>query len=597
MDKYPSIKDKDFYTKISEIYKRFEIPKRKKSFKEICFPKKYELQLPQKFMENFINPNTPYKGILVYHRIGAGKTCTGIRIAETWKKIKKIIVVLPASLKGNFRNELRTLCADNNYLKADERERLKKLTPHDTEYKKIMEKSNARIDEYYKIYSYNKFIELAQENKINLKNSILIIDEVQNMVSEGGTFYKQLYDLIHKAPKDLRVVLLSATPMFDKPNEIALTMNLLRLENEMPTGKEFNKMFISTKKRHGELEFKTKNMSLFKKYLKGYVSFFRGAPAYVYPKLIIRYVNCVMSDFQYKAYKDVLEREKEKFIQRNKIKNKKVHKRKNYLNDYNLTVKNLPNNFFIGTRIVSNVVFPNRIIGENGLESFKGSKITKDLEMYSTKFYKIINKVMRSYGKIFIYSGFTEFGGIKSLCRVLDTFGFSDYMKTGSGKKRYAVWSGNETQQEKDEIRSVYNNPNNLLGQKIKIFIGSSAAKEGLSLTAVRQVHILEPYWNQARLEQVIGRASRFCSHKDVDEEKRVCKVYIYIAVFPEDRPEAEKKIYKESVDQHIHHLAEQKNKLIKEFEKAIIEASIDCELNKNSTVAEGDDEDIVCEK
>ena len=71
--------------------------------------------------------------------------------------------------------------------------------------------------EYYKIYSYNKFIEHVQNKEIKLNNTLLIIDEIQNMVSEEGTYYTELYKLIKSAPSDLRTVLLSATPMLDKP--------------------------------------------------------------------------------------------------------------------------------------------------------------------------------------------------------------------------------------------------------------------------------------------------------------------------------------------------------------------------------------------
>ena len=87
-------------------------------------PEKYELQLPQQFVSQYINPDTPYKGVLVYHRIGAGKTCTAIRIGEEWKGKKKIIVVLPASLKGNFRSELRSQCANDDYLTNKEKQNI-----------------------------------------------------------------------------------------------------------------------------------------------------------------------------------------------------------------------------------------------------------------------------------------------------------------------------------------------------------------------------------------------------------------------------------------------------------------------------------------
>ena len=145
---YPKVNDSDFYQFINKKFSKFKIPKENKSLEEFCFPEKYQLQIPQKFLSEFINPNTPYKGLLVFHQIGSGKTCTAISIAENFKKIKKVIIVVPASLKGNFRSELRSQCADDTYLSAKERGLLKILKPSSEEYQKIIEKSDAKIDEY-----------------------------------------------------------------------------------------------------------------------------------------------------------------------------------------------------------------------------------------------------------------------------------------------------------------------------------------------------------------------------------------------------------------------------------------------------------------
>lgn len=578
--KYPDIQDDEFYNKIYEIYKDYKIPKKKKSLEDICFPKKFDLQNSQKLLGQYINPKTPYTGILVYHRIGAGKTCTAVQIGEAWKKHRRIIVVVPASLKGNFRNELRSLCAGANYLKDEERKLLQDFHPSSVEYQNIIEKSDERIDKYYEIYSYNKFIEMAQNKEINLKNAILIIDEIQNMVSEEGTYYNVLYKLIHKSPKDLRVVLLSATPMFDKPQELALTINLLRPKKEIPTGREFDKKFVKIiKTKNGGFKYEAKNLDLFKHSMKGLVSYFRGAPPHVFPEMKIKYVKCIMSDFQYSAYKGVLKHEAS-MADFKSIKKKVIE---------SLSVTKLPNNFFIGTRFVSNVVFPNRKVGDEGFKSFKGKKILKDLDIYSCKFYRIMTKINNSSGKVFVYSGFKEEAGIKSFARVLEAYGYKNYVKEGEGVKRYAIWSGDEDINLKEEIKSVYNQKNNLNGSKLKVLILSPAAKEGISLAGVRQAHILEPYWNMARLQQIIGRGSRFCSHKDLPEEKRNIKVYIYIATHP-DEPE--------TVDQYINYLAYQKNKLVGEFEKAIKESAIDCKLFKNANYyADLDDEEFVCDK
>jgi hypothetical protein len=275
-----------------------------------------------------------------------------------------------------------------------------------------------------------------------------------------------------------------------------------------------------------------------------------------------------MSYFQYASYKAILRNEQKD----NSSKRKKVNK--------NLNVSELPNNFFIGTRYVSNIVFPNKKIGDDGLESFTKLKILNGLETYSTKFFNIINRIQRSSGKVFIYSSFKEFAGLKSFIKVLEAYGYKNYAGHGEGTKRFAIWSGDEDMNYKEEIKTVFNMPNNLNGSKLKIILGSSSIKEGVSFKGVRQVHIIDPYWNLPRLEQVIGRASRFCSHKDLDKEKRNVKVYIYLSIHQSEP---------ETIDQYIYKLSMRKNKLVSEFEKAIKEAAIDCELNLNANISKND--------
>lgn len=560
---YPKIDDEDFYSRINKKYKRHEIPKKKKPFRQICFPTDFQLQIPQKFLANYINPKTPYKGILIFHRIGAGKTCTAVNIAEGWKEHRKIIVVVPASLIGNFRNELRSLCAGNIYLSQREREKLKQLHPSSSEYKEIIQKSDKKIDKYYSIYSYNKFVSLAEDGDLKLKNSVLIIDEVQNMVSETGKYYRILYDAIHNAPASLRVILLSATPMFDKPIEIALTMNLLRLPYEFPIGKEFDRMFIDRKCRIDRpVKCNAKNMDMFKEMIKGYVSYYRGAPPYVFPESTVRIVKCEMSDFQYKSYLAVLTDEE---------KSKSGSRLRGFQTG---EITELPNSFFIGTRMISNVAFPNKDISEDGYLSLKGKNITEKLDIYSTKFYKILNRIKASRGPVFVYSNFKEYGGIKSFVKVLKANGFGNYLDKGEGRKRYAVWTGDVKYESREEIKAVFNQQSNYNGSKIKIILGSPSTKEGISFFNVRQVHILEPYWNYSRILQIIGRAVRYCSHKNLPKDDRNVKVYIYLATHPYE---------KMTIDQYIMNLALQKNRLIQQFELGLKEAAVDCSLFKNA--------------
>lgn len=579
MSRYPSIEDDEFYDKIDKIYKQFKIPKNKLSMNEYCKPKAFNLQAPQKFLPQYIGPKTPYKSILIYHRIGAGKTCSAIQIAEKWKSKKRIVFVLPASLKGNFKSELRGLCGGNDYLTPSERVELAKHQPSDDKYIEIVHRSDKRIEKYYDIYSYNKFVEYIKEGSMKLKNAILFIDEIQNMVSTTGTYYKQLYDLIHSSSKDLRIVLLSATPMFDRPVEIALTINLLRPINEIPTGREFEKMFIKERVVNDKVFYSTQNMDVFKNMIKGYVSYYMGAPAFTFPTMTVKYVECEMSSFQYSIYKQIIKHENEERNVNRRAVLTSVPSREEVVN-----ASDLPNNFYIGARFVANVVYPNKKINEYGLSSFTDDKIRDDLAKYSCKLDKIMTNIRRARGKVFLYSGFKEFAGLRTVVKVLEAFGYKNYLHHGPGRKRFAVWSGDESADTKDEIRVVYNRPDNLYGERLKIVLGSPSIKEGVSFKAVRYVHVLEPYWNRSRLEQVVGRASRFCSHVDLPEEERDVKVYVYVAMHP-DEPV--------TVDQYIRKLSETKNKIIRQFETAIKEAAIDCRLNKSAN--ETNEDQIQC--
>lgn len=567
MAKYPKIEDKDFYKKISTIFNKFKIKDKKLNLDDICYPDKFKLQIPQQMVSNFINPSTPYKGILLFHQIGAGKTCAAVSIAENFKKKLNILVVTPASLMGNFYKELRSECTGDDYLKPKDRNSLSKLGPNSAKYKEMIKKVNTKINKYYTVLSYNKFVEKLENKKIKLDNTLLIIDEVQNIVSEHGSYYRIIYNAIKKAPDTNRIVLLSGTPIFDKPIEIGLTLNLLKLKNEFPTGSKFNEKFLTVKRKDGENIYKAKNLDMFKKLCRGYISYYRGAPPVAFPRKNMYIVNCKMSDYQYKSYKTVATDE----------------------GPFRTgDILNLPNNFFIGSRQISNIAYPKKLIGEEGYKKFSGQCLQmSNLKEYSIKFYKILKKIKKSEGPVFIYSNFKEYGGIKSFVKILKYHKFKNYKDFGPGLNRYAIWSGDEKHELKEELKDIYNLDKNKNGSKLKIILGSPSIKEGVSLLRVSEVHILEPYWNLSRLNQVIGRAVRFCSHKDLKKKDREVDIYIYIATHPKD---------KMTIDRYILEMAYSKNDIISKFEMALKQSAIDCKLNYHGNVY-NKEEHIECVK
>jgi len=562
---------------ITKEFKKYKIPVSNEKMEEFCLPKKFTLQPQQKLLPDLLtskmSPWTVYpniRGILVFHQIGAGKTCTAISITEQFKKKVNIVVVLPAALIGNFVTELRSECPGDEYLTSDERNKLKNLKPGDNQFEKIIKKSDERIEKYYTIYSYHKFVALIQEEKIKkLNNTLLIIDEVQNMISMNGTFYKSLQKVVDSSDDSLKIILLSATPMFDRPVEIALTLNLLKKDDLLPITK-FNQEYMDITTNSKETTYRAINMKDFRSKVKNLISYYRGAPPQAYPKAEFKTVKCNMSDFQYKSYLTSLSTE-DKFI-RGSFKN--------------ADILNMPQNFFLGPRFISNVSFPNKSIGEMGYSSFRGQALQiQNIGEYSIKFFKIYQKINKADGPVFVYSNFKELGGIRCFVKFLEHHGWKNYKTYGEGKKRFALWSGDEPHHVKDEVKFIFNQKSNEDGSKIKIMIGSPSIKEGVSLLRVQQVHMMEPYWNMSRMLQIMGRAVRFCSHKDVPKSKRVVKIYLYLATYPGEK----------TIDQYIWSLAKKKNKLINQFEMALKESAFDCELFYNRNYYPTDETELKC--
>jgi hypothetical protein len=113
----------------------------------------------------------------------------------------------------------------------------------------------------------------------------------------------------------------------------------------------------------------------------------------------------------------------------------------------------------------------------------------------------------------------------------------------------------------------------------------TSSGAEGIDLKNTRYVHIMEPYWHHVRINQVIGRARRICSHTDLEPEYRNVKIYLYMSLFPLNM---DKEIFSilvvkdeyKTTDEMLYNIMERKRKLSKMFLDTIKEASIDCIVN-----------------
>jgi hypothetical protein len=143
---------------------------------------------------------------------------------------------------------------------------------------------------------------------LSKSNGLLIIDEIQNLISGTGTNYRRLYYALryYSNPK-FKTVFLTGTPIYDKPYEIGLLINLMRPRVIFPDGREqFNEIFVDPETS----EFI--NRDHFKNMCSGYISYFKGGNpvAYPYKKTVVMYHR--MESYQYDKYKSKLIKEVEK---------------------------------------------------------------------------------------------------------------------------------------------------------------------------------------------------------------------------------------------------------------------------------------------
>jgi hypothetical protein len=250
------------------------------------------------------------------------------------------------------------------------------------------------------------------------------------------------------------------------------------------------------------------------------------------------------------------------------------------------------------------------------------------LKTLSPKLLKMLENIQNptNEGLHLIYSQFRHVEGIGIIKLILEANGYAEFKiksvpgsaswelvenEEDVGKPMFALYTGTESEEEKEIIRNIYNgdwgfvpksivdkiqakSSNNLYGEIIKVLMITAAGAEGINLRNTRFVHITEPYWHNTRLEQVIGRAKRICSHEQLPEPLRTIKVFLYISYFGEDiLPKVNETLqthdldpndptHVETTDEYLLRIANSKEKLNKTFLKAIKETSMDCTLYKN---------------
>ena len=671
---YPEVDDNDFqkiiYEKREFYTNRF--PERKelvdykdiKEYRDTICTGEFKLTNQQLFLSNFINPNTPYKGVLICHGTGVGKTCSAIAIAENFKEMvkkynTKIYVLVPGPLlKEQWKNEL-IKCTKNTYFNNIDQSEYK-----DANEKKTLENlAKANALQYYKIKTSKGFYKQVLGHKIiekdnnkkkyrktddgdyerdqsidkleNLNNTLLIIDEAHGMT---GNEYGMALKKIISNSKNLKIVLLTATPMKNLADDIIELINYLR-----PVDDPILRDNVFTSDRNYLMNAKPNGLEYLKKMCQGYISYYRGVDPLTFavqndqgeiPKeLDFTYVvRCVMEEFQLIGY-NIVKKEIDDSLERKStdianfvipiLENKElvpssgIESIKKIINILNTNKKDylekLKNKFF---KDVENI---NDIIKESGNRNSITGLIFKQpyLKHFSIKFNTCFNNLLQlKNGVAFIYSNLVRIG-IELFEQVLIQNGCFEYNEdnnynisddsldaiTNLTYKEFKKQNINNKQEfypttyikitgqtddnndinveEKNKLlNNVFSQIDNINGSKIKFVLGSKVMNEGITLKFVKQVHILDVHFNLNKVYQTIGRAIRHCVHNEIASETNPfpeVDVFKYVVTLPNtDELSIEELLYKK---------AEQKYILIKKVERALKEVAIDCPINYNGNI------------
>lgn len=184
-----------------------------------------------------------------------------------------------------------------------------------------------------------------------------------------------------------------------------------------------------------------------------------------------------------------------------------------------------------------------------------------------------------SPGKVMIYSNYVIMEGIDMMKIYLNLIGFNDY-RVAKENMGYTEYHGRIDKKIRIMVKNMFNDNDNIYGNKCKIILLSPSATEGIQLRDIRQEHIMEPYWTEVRIQQVVGRGVRQCSHKELPMEERVVNIYRYKVIKPQNLDPSDDIKY--TTDEYIEDQAKAKSNLIESFLSAMKEAAVDCELFKS---------------
>jgi superfamily II DNA or RNA helicase len=424
------------------------------------------------------------RGLLLYHGTGSGKTITALQAMYQFDN--NIIIIGPKSSKKAFFDDIKKLDLDA-----------------------------AKV----KFYTFTKIKKLIKDTNIDILTGMsVIVDEAHNIRNEttDNMMLIASFEFVHK------IILLTATPVINYLNDLAVLINIIKNRAILPTDiRTFNASYYD--EETGTI---LNRKTLIEK-LRNTISYYdRRKGNDDYPDSATVYIDVDMNDEQLEEYRNYVK----KFFYDQTIGSS------TYVIDFE-NVNTRKKNFFLNsTRQLSNTI--------DGRSEFP-------------KIQAIYKKIKKGPFPVVVYSNYLE-NGVFALTPLLETANIS-----------YKTITGDTNDEKINHIVDAYNKG------KYMILLITSAGSESLDLKNTRQIHIMEPHWNESRIKQVIGRVIRYKSHDSLPEEERHVTIYRWVSVFPE-------LINNKSADQYLIELSKRKDLIFTNFKSLLREVAIE-NTNENN--------------
>ena len=577
----------------------------------------FKLQAQQRFLRRVLSPDAPTQNLLMVHGVGSGKTCTAIQIAEEYIlrpefQDKRVLVLANPAVQENFRNQIFDIsrvtvdpeglllskqCTGRRYLDILQRAQSQPLQWTDkTQREKLTRMANRILSEFYEFQGYITFgnmLETAQSSRKpddlevwiheTFDNRLVIIDEAHNLRETTETtsiekIVSAALKRIVQIANGVTLVLLTATPMFDKFEEILDYMNLFLWNSRKQAPNVSLKrddIFTESgdfKSREGE--------STFRRLCQDYISFVRGENPFTFPFRLPPSQSMIAAP----------DRKKDVYGKPIKTQRKFLTLVGSDLSEFQasalrgLTLKGLSEH-----RVVcvypENKEFRDAFRRTESQYQYTGEKFLAPSKVanYSAKFATVLGSIQGSKGIAFVYSNLVE-SGAQLFAMCLEEHGYSpafgsNLLSETSGESpagsrgKYAIFTSETSDINIKRALSQLRRRENMNGDDIRVIIASPKVSEGVDFRYVRQIHVLDPWFNMSRIEQVVGRGTRTCSHSLLPFEDQNCTVYLHVNRLSDGQEVLDEYIYREIVEQKAIKIAKVK--------KAIMESAMDCTLEK----------------